>query len=63
MRVKINETWYDSEIQPICIQISEYEQGKIADIDRKEAPQGKFASFPESHSYVPNYIKIKWMNS
>jgi hypothetical protein len=48
MRVKIDNTWYDSTEQPICIQIDELEQEQIGNIDRNLATQGKYAVFPNN---------------
>lgn len=48
MRVKIGDKWYNSNIQPICIQVNKTEQGHIADLDRSVASNGKYASFPET---------------
>ena len=60
MRVKVNDTWYDSDDQPICIQINTVEQQQIADMDRRVASQGKYAVFPDSDSTTAKQ-KIDWM--
>jgi len=33
MRVKIGDTWYNSDDQPICVELSEEEQRQIAYMD------------------------------
>lgn len=48
MRVKIGDRWHDSDLEPICLQISETEQEQIAGMDRSVAKQGKYAKFPDS---------------
>ncbi|WP_447529841.1 hypothetical protein [Vreelandella sp. TE19] len=48
MRVKIGDQWHDSDLEPICIQISEGEQAQIGGMDRSVATQGKYAIFPDS---------------
>ena len=62
MRVKIRDTWYDSKDEPICIEISEFEQKQIAQMDRKIAQHGRYAVFPESWSQKSKDEKIKWMS-
>ena len=52
MRVKINDIWYDSKNQPICVQISDSEQKQIAEMDRSIATQGKYAVFPDTESIL-----------
>lgn len=60
MRVKIGDTWYDSNDQPICIQISEIEHGHISGMDRGVASQCKYASFPDSSGMSPDQMR-DWM--
>lgn len=43
MRVKINETWYDSEDTAIVLQVTEEEQTGISQL---KGPIRKVASFP-----------------
>jgi hypothetical protein len=47
MRVRIGDKWYDSQLEPICIQVSEREQAQVGGMDRDVAMQGKYAVFPE----------------
>jgi DNA gyrase inhibitor GyrI len=47
MRVRIGDQWHDSQLEPICIQVSESEQAQVGSMDRGVAPQGKYAVFPE----------------
>lgn len=54
MRVKIGETWYDSDEQPICIQVNEAEQQAIADMDRSVAKNGKFGVGKTDSSFTPD---------
>lgn len=60
MKVKIGDTWYDSNEQPICIQVSEQEQRQIADIDRSIAPKGKYAIFPDIMNWTHDQMR-EWM--
>lgn len=61
MRVKIGDQWYNSEKQPICVQLSETEQQQIADMDRTVATKGKYASFPEGWPWSHDE-RLKWMS-
>lgn len=61
MRVKIGNRWYDSNQQPICIQISEEEQEQIANMDRQVANKGKYASFPPNCNMSAAEM-LKWMS-
>tara|TARA_R110002012_G_scaffold46654_1_gene123075 strand:- start:891 stop:1097 length:207 start_codon:yes stop_codon:yes gene_type:complete len=47
MRVRIGDQWHDSQLEPICIQVSEREQAQVVGMDRDVATQGKYAVFPE----------------
>jgi len=47
MRVKVGDKWFDSNEQPICIQVSEGEQEQIGRMDRRVAKEGKYAVFPD----------------
>jgi len=58
MRVKIENVWYDSEKQPICIQISEEEKTQIGVISSKLG--GKYAAFSDSIEWSLEE-KSKWM--
>lgn len=60
MRVKIGDTWHDSNEEPICIQISEGEQKQIADLDFKVAPLRKYAIFPNVNDRSPEEM-LDWM--
>ncbi len=60
MRVKIGFTWYDSNEQPICIQVSEGEQSQIADLDRSIARNGKYAVFPNTEEMSTEEM-LSWM--
>jgi len=60
MKVKIGDTWYDSNEQPICIQISEGEQSQIADLDRSVARNGKYAVFPDTEAMTTEEM-FDWM--
>lgn len=60
MRVKIGEKWYDSNDEPICIQVSEVEQKQIGGMDREVATNGKYASFPDG--WEPD-AALEWMRS
>ena len=59
MKVKVLDTWYDSNEQPLCIQITEQEQKQIGALDRSLAGQGKYAVYSEEHG-TPEEI-LKWM--
>jgi predicted transcriptional regulator YdeE len=61
MKVKIGEAWYSSDEQPICIQVSELEQKQISQMDRKQAPAGKYAIFPNSDEITPEEMR-DWMH-
>jgi len=50
MRVKIGSTWYSSDDQPLCVEVSEGEQRQIADMDRSVATHGRYAAFPDGWS-------------
>ena len=56
MRVKIGDTWYDSEYDPICIQVNETEQRQIAEM---AGPEKKYAVFPEG--YINTEAMYDWM--
>ena len=60
MKVKIGDTWYDSDEQPICVQVTEGEQQQIADIDRAVAPAGKYCIFPDSEDWDMESMR-EWM--
>ena len=60
MKVKVGNTWYDSETIPICIQISEREQEHISKLDRSLTKQGKYASFPDG--WGTSEEMRAWMN-
>ena len=58
MRVKINDTWYDSSDVPICLHMHQKEKDQIAAMDLKVAPDLKYAIVPQEWSAE----KIKeWM--
>lgn len=61
MRVKIGDTWYSSDEQPICIQVNETEQQQIGNLDRAVAKEGKYAVFPESNKTSVEE-KLDWMS-
>jgi len=46
MRVKIGDRWFDSDDQPLCVQLSELEQQQISELNRDVYTEGKFAVFP-----------------
>ena len=58
MRVKIGNQWHDSEVEPICIQLSPVEQQQIAGMDRTVALNGKYAVFPSGWERSQ---AIEWM--
>ena len=58
MRVKINDTWYDSYETPICLHMHPTEKDQIAAIDPKIAPELKFAIVPEDWT---NEQALEWM--
>lgn len=60
MRVKIGDTWYDSNEQSICLQVSEGEQQQIADMDRAVSKNGKYAVFPDADKTTATQ-KLEWM--
>lgn len=60
MRVKIGNTWYNSDDQPICIQVSEGEQRQIAALDRSVASQGKYAKYDDKH--ITGEEILDWMS-
>jgi len=60
MRVKIGDTWYNSDDQPICIQLTEGEQKQICSMDRSISTQGKYAIFPDADSMTIEE-KLKFM--
>ena len=59
MRVKIGSQWHDSELEPICVQLSVGEQRQIAGMDRAAAPNGKYAVFPSGWE---RQQAIEWMS-
>jgi len=59
MRVKIGDTWYNSDDQPICIQVSEFEQRQICSLDRSVATQGKYAIYSDGQGTADEILK--WM--
>lgn len=61
MRVKIGNKWFDSDDQPICIQINDVEQNHISQIDRKIAESGKYAVFPDNTEMTVDQMR-EWMN-
>lgn len=61
MRVKIGDTWYDSDDQAICIQVSETEQQQIGAMDRLLAPEGKYAIFQDDDERTEEERR-KWMD-
>ena len=60
MRVKIGNKWYNSDEQPICIQISEKEQALIGDMQRGPESNGMFAVFPEDTTMSAEQ-RLAWM--
>ena len=50
MRVKIGDTWYSSDDQPICIQLTKAEQKDICSMYRCILVQGKYAVFPDNNN-------------
>lgn len=60
MKVKIGNTWFDSNEQPICIQVSELEQKQIGNLDRTIAIHGKYAIFPDEVEMSDGEM-IEWM--
>lgn len=63
MKVKINNVWYDSDEQPICIQINASEKECISNLDYKYAPQGKIAFWnTDNLDYTDEQI-LNWMNN
>lgn len=60
MRVKIGDQWHDSNLEPICLQVSESEQEQIAGMDRSIAKEGKYALFPDSWRTDQCF---EWMNA
>lgn len=60
MRVKIGNQWHDSDLEPICLQVSEREQEQIGGMDRNRAPSGKYAVFPDSWQAEKCF---EWMNA
>ncbi len=62
MRVKIGDTWYNSNKQPICIHVNEDEQQQIANMDRAVGKNGKYAVFPDDDKTTAEQ-KLEWMKS
>lgn len=62
MKVKIGDTWYGSNEQPICIQVSEIEQKQIGALDRSVAKNGKYAVFPDAELTTAEE-KLNWMRT
>lgn len=61
MKVKIGNKWYDSNDEPICIQVSEGEQKQIGEMDRSVAKKGRYAIFPNAQNWTQEQM-IEWMN-
>lgn len=61
MRVKIGDTWHDSDEEPICIEVSETEQKQIADMDRSVARHGRYAKFPDADAMTSEQM-FDWMS-
>ncbi|QFT84457.1 hypothetical protein FIU88_05620 [Halomonas sp. THAF12] len=50
MRVKVANQWHDSDEEPVAIQVSTVEQQQIGSMDRTQAPNGRYAVFPDAWS-------------
>lgn len=62
MRVKIGNVWFNSDEEPICIQISLLEQTQIGAMNRDKAPNGKYAVFPATWERETKERKLAWMD-
>lgn len=60
MRVKIGNRWYDSSYIPICVQFTDTELSCVQNMDERDAPQRKFAQFPDD--FGTREEKVDWMN-
>jgi hypothetical protein len=66
MKVKIGDTWYDSDDQPICVQVDETERSEIAGMVLSPAKNGskkygRYGRFPESDTTTTEQ-KHHWMS-
>jgi len=55
MKVKINDTWYDSEDTPICLELTEIDQELI-----DKMCGSKIAFFPDD--YTNREEMLEWMD-
>ena len=60
MRVKINDTWYDSADVPICLHMHPVEKDQIGAINPKIAPELKYAIVPKDWT---DGQTLEWMES
>ncbi|OLF81274.1 hypothetical protein AWH62_00950 [Maricaulis sp. W15] len=62
MRVKIGDDWFDSDHQPICIELSEAEIDRVDRflVNGEDAPERKFACFPDD--WGTSEEMIAWMD-
>ena len=60
MRVKVGDTWYSSDEQPICIELSEAESARITGVNLIAEGTRKHAIFPNARNMTTEEVK-KWM--
>ena len=60
MRVKIGDTWYDAQDQPLCIEVTEEEQRQIGALKREEESLGRYAVFPINKEFS-EAVMFNWM--
>ena len=60
MRVKVGDTWYSSDEQPICIELSEAECARITGVNLLVSEKRKHALVPNMRNMTTAEIK-KWM--
>tara|TARA_R110001606_G_scaffold392160_1_gene560860 strand:- start:493 stop:681 length:189 start_codon:yes stop_codon:yes gene_type:complete len=60
MKVKIGDTWYSSDDQPICIQVESHKEYSLLTVTNKKGTDGKIAFFPESDA-SDRESKLEWM--
>ena len=57
MKVKVGDTWYDANEQPLCVELSEQDKINIANMDPEAT---KYAVFPEVDETTKEW-KLEWM--
>ena len=60
MRVKVGDTWYTSDEQPICIELSEAECAKVIGMNLLVRGKRKHAVLPNARNMTAAEVE-KWM--